>query len=191
MIKTAANVAAASAIISNDDPPPAYFDFSSETYSVNEGDSGTSTITVTVNRSGNTAGAVSVDLLLEDGNAIPDVDFVDIPTTTLNFADGITTQTFDVTIIGDTIYEGDEGFALELDNPVGGSTGTVWLTTISIIDDDPNLDVNGDGFITPTDAVYVVNRIGSTDLSADVDGDNDVDQADVDAVLAALGTTVP
>jgi hypothetical protein len=48
-------------------------------------------------------------------------------------------------------------------------------------------DVNTDGLISPTDAVYVINRLNSGDLSADVDGDGDVDTDDVILVLNRLG----
>ncbi len=52
-------------------------------------------------------------------------------------------------------------------------------------------DTNGDGYISPVDAVLVVNRVGETVTSsnsfADVDGDNDIDQADVQAVVDRLG----
>lgn len=52
-------------------------------------------------------------------------------------------------------------------------------------------DMNWDGFITPADAVFIVNRIGQppidADAPADVDGDSDIDQDDVNAVIAQLG----
>ncbi len=53
-------------------------------------------------------------------------------------------------------------------------------------------DVDGDGLVTPTDAIFLLNRLGET-LSGDWDlNDNDtVDQAEVDAVIAALGWQMP
>jgi hypothetical protein len=48
-------------------------------------------------------------------------------------------------------------------------------------------DVNTDGIVSPTDAVYVINRLNSGDLSADVDGDGDVDLNDLQIVLNHLG----
>ena len=50
------------------------------------------------------------------------------------------------------------------------------------------LDVIPDGVITPADVVYVVNQLGEPDGIADVDGVDGVTQADVNAVIAALGT---
>ena len=52
-----------------------------------------------------------------------------------------------------------------------------------------NPDVNDDTVVTPADAVYVVNRLNTADLSADVDGSGDVTGTDVDHVIGALGTT--
>ena len=52
-----------------------------------------------------------------------------------------------------------------------------------------SVDVNNDGLVSPEDAIFVINRDANDDLSADVDGDGDVDQDDIDAVMSALGTT--
>lgn len=51
-------------------------------------------------------------------------------------------------------------------------------------------DLNEDGFVTASDAVYVVNNIGSDDALADVDQDGTVTEADANAVLAQIGTTI-
>ncbi|MEM6526739.1 MAG: dockerin type I domain-containing protein, partial [Chloroflexota bacterium] len=52
-------------------------------------------------------------------------------------------------------------------------------------------DVNDDGFITPSDVVYVVNRLSTTDLTADVNLDGVVTVADADAVKALIGQAFP
>lgn len=56
---------------------------------------------------------------------------------------------------------------------------------------DYTYDVNGDGFITPADAVFVVNRIGQAptgeNAPADIDRDGDIDEDDANAVLALVG----
>ena len=51
----------------------------------------------------------------------------------------------------------------------------------------PDVDVNQDGRVTPADVVYVVNRLSSTGLSADIDGDGQVTLSDVQLVWDALG----
>ena len=50
-----------------------------------------------------------------------------------------------------------------------------------------NPDVNTDNIVSPTDVVYVINRLGTGDLSADADGDGDVDLNDVALVQSFLG----
>lgn len=54
-----------------------------------------------------------------------------------------------------------------------------------------SLDMNKDGYITPSDAMYVQNRVGGTDLSADVNGDESITQADISLVLDHIGEEVP
>jgi glucose/arabinose dehydrogenase len=63
---------------------------------------------------------------------------------------------------------------------IGGSLNRIAFTS----------DVNQDGIVSPSDAVYVVNRVGSEDSTADLDGDGDVTNADVSIVLSNLGSTV-
>lgn len=56
-------------------------------------------------------------------------------------------------------------------------------------------DVNGSGMVTPTDSVYVINRIGACagasnyDVRADIDADGCIGQDDADCVTNALGST--
>ncbi len=59
-------------------------------------------------------------------------------------------------------------------------TGDVFVTSVR--------DVNADGVVSPSDAVYVVNNLGADDMDADVDGSGTVDDADVQLVLDALGS---
>ncbi len=58
---------------------------------------------------------------------------------------------------------------------------------------DSPFDINADGFITPQDAGFVVNRLGQDpnvgdNGLADVDSNGVIDQNDVNAVLAQVGT---
>lgn len=52
-------------------------------------------------------------------------------------------------------------------------------------------DVNRDGVISPADAIYVINRIGGNDVSADVDGNGSVEDADAQIVIESIGEAVP
>ncbi len=58
-------------------------------------------LTVTVDRVDGSAGAVSVDYATTNGTATAGSDYTAVPVTTLNFADGVLSQTFDVTIVND------------------------------------------------------------------------------------------
>lgn len=83
---------------------------------------------------------------------------------------------------------GDYEFALVVfDGEVYSSSATVTVTI------EPSVDVNGDGFVTPADSIFVINRIGQdpvVDTVADVDGDGDIDEDDANLVLTAIGQTV-
>jgi len=66
------------------------------------------------------------------------------------------------------------------------STQTLDLTVLSTTIT-PDYDVNNDGIVSPTDAMYVINRLGSGDTTADVNGDGNITDADVNLILAHLG----
>lgn len=78
--------------------------------------------------------------------------------------------------------------------PLAGFNQTVGrfaLGTVDIFDGNP--DVNNDGFVTPADAVFVINRIGQSatgdNAPADINGDNTIDDVDLQAVTGTLGQT--
>jgi len=52
-------------------------------------------------------------------------------------------------------------------------------------------DVNGDGRVTPADAVFVSNRVGTTSNTANLNTDSVVNQTDANIVLGTLGQSVP
>jgi hypothetical protein len=104
--------------------------FSAPTYTVPEG-AGHATITVTLS-------TTSTDTLTVDWNtagctATAASDFLST-TGTLTFTAGITTQTFTVPILDDTLPEPDETVLLRLSNAIITGTNPVTLT---ILDDDP------------------------------------------------------
>lgn len=110
--------------------------FSAATYSVLEGDTGSSTLTITVTRSGTfgAVGAVSVGFATTGGTATAGVDYNLVPGT-LNWANGETgSRTFTISITGDLIDEANETINLALVNPTGGvalaspSTAVVTIT---------------------------------------------------------------
>jgi hypothetical protein len=118
---------------------------SSATYSVNES---SNFVTITVNRTGDTAPAVTVDYATQDdsgpssgpcvnggGLASSRCDF-NSAFGTLRFAGGETQKTFVVLITQDTFIEGPEMFTLAVSNPTGG----------------------GAAFATPSNATVTINE---------------------------------
>ncbi|MBK8284247.1 MAG: hypothetical protein IPK97_04875 [Ahniella sp.] len=104
--------------ITNDDAAANTFSINDQT--IAEGNAGTSVMTFTVTRTSGT-GVASVQVVSSNGTATAGSDYVAVPTTTLNFADGDTSETIPVTINGDMTVEADETFTMTLSNPVGGT----------------------------------------------------------------------
>jgi len=132
-------------------PPPQTGDlqFSASTYGVAENGG---ILTVTVQRVGGSGGAVSVDYATVDGTAQAGQDYL-AAFGTLNFADGVTARSFTVTLLDDTVYEGDETFSLQLGNPGGGAgLGTIPTAVATIVDQDPQVvDQDQDGYAVGVD----------------------------------------
>jgi uncharacterized repeat protein (TIGR01451 family) len=81
--------------------------------------------TIVVTRSGSSNGIVQVNFAtVAGGTATAGADYIST-NGTLVFADGVTTQTFDVTILDDLAVEGYETIALRLTSPVGFGVGAV------------------------------------------------------------------
>ncbi len=97
------------------------------------------------------------------------------------FAEGIQTRSVDITV-------GPDG-ALYYASRVNRGVYRIFYSEAA------DYDLNLDGNITPEDAVAVTNRIGQEptgdNLPYDVDGDNDIDDADVNTVIGAIGQSVP
>jgi len=139
--------------------PPAAVQFSSASYSVNEG---ATSLTVTVTRGGDTSGTASVDYKTTDsdtftvgcsdtvsnlGGAYGRCDYA-TSVDTLTFAPGETSKTFSIPIIDDAFAEGNETFNLTLSNATGATMGSPSTASITIND---NETVNGANpiFTTP------------------------------------------
>lgn len=108
--------------------------FSGATYSVNE-NGGVATISVT--RTGGSAGAVTVNYSTSNGTATAGSDYAST-SGTLTFADGETTKTFTIPITNDTLFEGNETINLTLSGPTGGATLGNQATAVLTIQDDDN-----------------------------------------------------
>lgn len=165
-------------IVDNDSPVavPGTFTIAPPTLNVNEG---AGTATFTVNRSGGSDGAVTVDFATANGTATAGSDYT-ARTGTLNFAAGQTSQTITVNITNDTADEPNETFTVTLSNATGGATlGTVVTSTATILDNDDPVMVNpGTLSISPLTlnvnegagaAVFTVNRTSGSDGVVTVD----------------------
>ncbi len=91
--------------------------FEAPTYSATE-DAGSATIAVT--RSGGQTGEIMVTYTTSDGTAAAGLDYI-AAAGTLVFATGETSKSFTVTVLDDTVVEGDETVNLVLSNPTGGA----------------------------------------------------------------------
>ncbi|NEQ50285.1 MAG: ExeM/NucH family extracellular endonuclease [Leptolyngbya sp. SIO3F4] len=100
-----------------------------------EGDAGTTAFTFTVTRSGDTSEATNVDFGV---TGVADAaDFGgSLPSGTVSFAVGETTQTITVDVSGDTDIEADENFTVTLSNPTGDATITTAAADGTIQNDD-------------------------------------------------------
>ena len=108
------------------------FEFSQAAFEANE-DAGTATITV--KRTGGLTSQATVKYATADGTGVKDVDYRSAQGT-LTFAKNITTQTFTVSLIDDSITDGNKTVKLSLNSPSGGTLGTTKAATLTIKDDD-------------------------------------------------------
>ncbi|NCR27335.1 MAG: hypothetical protein GPJ25_13450, partial [Microcystis aeruginosa LE13-04] len=106
--------------------------FSQPNYSVKE--DGTPITEITLNRSINTQGQVSVTVTPSNGTATAPYDYNNAPIT-VTFADGETSKKIAIPVVKDTAYEGNEILNLTLSNPTNGATiGTQKTATLTIVD---------------------------------------------------------
>jgi hypothetical protein len=101
-----------------------------------------SVATITVTRTGAVDNAVAVNYATSNGTATggatctTGIDYVST-SGTLNFAAGVISQTFNVTVCTDALFEGSETVNLTLSNPTGGaSLGTPNSAVLTIIDNE-------------------------------------------------------
>lgn len=100
-----------------------------------EADTGTSLMTFTISRTGDTTGPSTVDVDSVDITALAGDDFTALNETVV-FAIGEEAKTVSVEIIGETLVELNESFALVLSNPTGATLGTAFSGMGSIVDND-------------------------------------------------------
>ncbi|HEX2060134.1 MAG TPA: IPTL-CTERM sorting domain-containing protein [Thermoanaerobaculia bacterium] len=150
---------------------PGTLALSSNAYPTSEG---AGFVTITVNRTGGSDGAVSVNYSTSNGTATAGADYT---TTggTLHWADGdATPKTFDVPILDDAIFEGAETFNVTLDTVVGATLGTsAAVVTIADNESAPTIAINDpsvtEGNAGNTPAGFVVTLSHPTTQTVTVD----------------------
>jgi hypothetical protein len=122
------------------DLPVSIIQLSAPAYTVGEGDG---SVNITVSRTGDTSGAVSVGYSTTDtATATQKSDYV-MAAGTLNFAAEETTKSLQVLIIDNAYQQGNHSFSLQLTNPTGGaSLGDLRFATVNIIDNDASPTTN-------------------------------------------------
>jgi uncharacterized delta-60 repeat protein len=103
---------------------------------------------VSVERSGDTSGIVTVDYVASDGTAQAGLDYR-AASGTLVFGPSETSKTFAVPILDDRLAEGDETVNLTLSNPTGGASLSPQKTSVVTILDNERpggLDTSFGGF---------------------------------------------
>ncbi|MBL1210324.1 Calx-beta domain-containing protein, partial [Geminocystis sp. GBBB08] len=133
-----------------------------------EGNSGTTSFTFTVTRSGLTTNTDSVNWALTGSGANPPNggDFVGgiLPSGTVSFASGETSKLITINVQGDTAIEPNETFTVTLSNPTNGAT-FIFSTATGTIQND-------DGIVTFSNTAPIliddVNVGGSTPYPSDI-----------------------
>jgi hypothetical protein len=131
---------------------------------------GSGTITLTVNRTGTTNNAITVDFTTANITASSASDYTET-NGTLSFAGGETSKTFTTDITNDDTQESTETFRIVLSNP-GDARITVGTNTVTVTDDDGSTV----GFTVAANSVsetngtlaFTVVRSGATNTTASV-----------------------
>ena len=146
---------------------PVVVSLASATWSTNEGNSGTTnlTITVTLDRAYATNQAVNYAVTGSGSYAVNGADFVGsvLPSGTITFTAGSTSQVITIPISADVLSEQDETFTLSLSSPSSGLLLGLSIGTGTIINDDSILLTDNNDTWTGTSADENVFGLGGND----------------------------
>ena len=118
-----------------DAPASVALSFLSDTYSVDEDYDILHTVIHVTPASGRD---ITVPLIFTSITATGGADYTPLTQVVLK-ADGITRQSLDITILDDTVFEGDETFKVAIDTanlPAGVTAGSITEATVTIVDND-------------------------------------------------------
>ncbi|HWN09270.1 MAG TPA: Calx-beta domain-containing protein [Pyrinomonadaceae bacterium] len=117
---------------------------------------------------------ITVEYATANNTAVAPGDFNAVTTTTLTFLPGETSKPLTVVVKGDTIYELDETFFVNLSNPTNATTTDQGVGTITNDDDAPTLAIGdrtlneGTTLGVSTSFNFTVTKNGSTEVTATV-----------------------
>ncbi|HEX8335291.1 MAG TPA: Calx-beta domain-containing protein, partial [Pyrinomonadaceae bacterium] len=136
-------------------------------FSISEG-GGTATFTIT--RTGSTAGGVTVNYATSNGTATAGSDYT-AASGPITFAEGDMSETFEVSILNDTLDEPDETVIVSLTPGFGASPGTASSVSLKIADDDapPTFQFTNSVYGLPENGLPE-NRTGSITITVTRDG---------------------
>ena len=117
-------------------PPPALPTLTVNGVTLGEGNTGTTTFgfTVALNKPAG-AGGVTFDIATGDGTAIANGDYATTSLTSQTIQGGATAYTFNVPVNGDTTFEDDETFVVNVTNVVGASVVDAQAQGVIVNDD--------------------------------------------------------
>jgi hypothetical protein len=133
------------------------------------------TATITVNRTGNTAQAASVQYTTTNGTAVAGVDYI-ATSGTLNFAANQTSATFTVTLLEPlTATAGNQSLTLTLSSPsINAMLGPQYTTTLSIAHAVAPSWIDPSSLASWDPASHTLTVTGSTTLLADPGADEPI-----------------
>jgi uncharacterized repeat protein (TIGR01451 family) len=176
------------ATITDNDPVPT---LAINNVSQAEGNSGTTAFTFTVTLTGATEQPATVQYATAPGTAVAPSDFT-ATSGTLNFTPGVTTQPITVLVNGDTTFEPNENFTVNLTLPVNASittgtgTGTIQNDDAGTADVGITKTANGGAFFAGNPISYTI-----TATNAGPNAANAVVVTDVLPAGATFGSATP
>lgn len=137
-----ANAAHTVTIVDNDSA--GVISFSTTAATVGEADG---SVTLDLTRTGGSDGTISAVYRTVNGSASAGSDFVGVPGTAVEFGPGVTSKSFNITILDDLDNDNAEQFKVALSGDVTGNVEA----TVSITDNDDPLAAIDDSYTTPED----------------------------------------
>ena len=177
------------------DAPTSFVSLSTNDASLAEGDSGTTSFTYTVTRTGDLSLAATIDYVTA-GIGVNAADAADFggafPTGTVSFDPNVSTQTFTVGVNGDIDVEVLEAFSVTLVSPSAGVQIGTGTQNGTIINDDTDVSivatdaVKAEGDSGATSYTFTITRTGVTNIPDNVSWNVAGNGATADDFLAGV-----